>query len=528
MDPLIGRRELAVAAIMGALGDGGRAPIVGEVIGASAATGHLLRDGLPEVPAGEVETADVVVVGAGIAGLAAAWRLAALGIQARVVELEPFIGGTSTYGDAGAVAHPFGAHYLPVPNRGARAALRLLDEMGVLRGFDPMGVPRFDPKVLCHAPEERVFYRGAWFPGLVPAAALTAVELDEVERFSLRCDELARAVGRDGKKAFSIPIADSSRDPEYLALDALTARAFLDREGFVTPFLRWYVEYATRDDHGSDLDDVSAWAMLHYFTARDFKTEEMGGTHYLVWPEGNGRLVREMYQRSGALVRTGELCHGIARDGRGYVVRGLSIAARRSFSIAARGVVLALPAFVAARLLGDATGLPIRASSPWFVANLHVEGEPDPNLPWDSVLHESDGLGYVNAGHQLMVPQRQTVLTYFKAFGAPDVAGSRAALLRASWEDLARGVFADLHGPHPDLVHRTSRIDIARWGHAMPRPRPGFRGTLDAPVRLAPGLAYAHADVAGIALFEESQRAGVLAAEAVAGDLGARVGETWC
>ncbi|MEO8054321.1 MAG: hypothetical protein ABI768_04165, partial [Acidobacteriota bacterium] len=60
-----------------------------------------------------------------------------------------------------------------------------------------------------------------------------------------------------------------------------------------------------------------------------------------------------------------------------------------------------------------------------------------------------------------------------------------------------------------------TRMDFARWGHAMLRPTPGF---LSNPVRrLAPegGVHFAHADSAGLPLFEEAQDAGVRAAEGV-------------
>ena len=73
--------------------------------------------------------------------------------------------------------------------------------------------------------------------------------------------------------------------------------AWLAREGFTSPFVRWYVRYATLDDFGAELDDVSAWAGLHYFAARKLRTEQLEGSNYLVWPEGNGWLVRRLLDR---------------------------------------------------------------------------------------------------------------------------------------------------------------------------------------------------------------------------------------
>src|SRR6266446_5358982 len=92
-------------------------PAEGSVVGASAAIGHRLRDGFRPVPAADRwEPVGVVIVGGGIAGLSAAWRLRRAGFNDFVVlELEPAAGGTSQSGTLGGIRCPWGAHYLPAP-----------------------------------------------------------------------------------------------------------------------------------------------------------------------------------------------------------------------------------------------------------------------------------------------------------------------------------------------------------------------------------------------------------------------------
>ncbi len=513
--------------LLGQLG-AGPAPLRGETVGASHQVGHLLRGAPPRWPETRRDACDVAVVGGGVAGLSAAWRLGGAGLDVRVLELEPFVGGTSTWSEDGTVPHPWGAHYLPAPNPEARPTLRLLEQMRVVTGYDPRGLPRFDPRVLCHAPEERVHYRGAWHPGLVPMDALDEGERAELRRFVDQTEALTEARGSDGRFAFQIPLDESSRDPDFLDLDRITMAAWLDREGYVTPFVRWYVRYATLDDFGAEPADVSAWAGLHYFAARKLKTPELEGSHFLVWPEGNGRLVRELLARSGAAVEKGALAAGVTTTERGVEISVLDPERQEARVVAARGAVLATPAFVGRRLFPSGR-FPERASSPWLVANLHVDRPIDPTSAWDSVVYGGAGLGYVDASHQLTPPTRQTVLTYFRAFGDADVVSTRRRLEAATWEGLAASVFHDLAEPHPDLRRRTSRIDVVVWGHAMPRPRLGFLGQtpFEPEQRLARRLTWAHADVSGMALFEESQRAGVRAAELLAGDLGVDLGESW-
>lgn len=509
----------------------GRRPIEGALLGASHAAGHLLRDGhvSGSTFGAPPDRADVVIVGGGVSGLSAAWRLAEAGLDLLVLELEPRPGGTSAWGEDGAAPHPWGAHYLAAPNPEARAALRLLEQIGAVTGWDAAGRATFDPRLLCHAPQERLFYRGEWHPGLIPHDALSAAELAEISRFlDLERDLTARA-GADGLAAFQIPLDQSSRDPELLALDRISMAEWLEREGFRAPFLRWYVRYAMLDDFGGEPEDVSAWAGLHYFASRKLEGPALEGSHFLVWPEGNGRLVRALLERARPRLGTGALATAVRASPRGVEVDYLDLARGEARRVEARAAVLATPAIVARRLFpAAAAALPVRASSPWLVANLHVERPADPDLPWDSVLHDAEGLGYVDARHHLPLADR-TVLTYYRAHGGPDVAASRAALARAPWEALADEVLRDLAPAHPHLRDELTRIDLMVWGHGMPRPRPGFLGAhpFEVPCALDPRIAWAHADQSGVALFEEAQARGVRAAEALAPALGLDLGATW-
>jgi phytoene dehydrogenase-like protein len=506
-----------------------RAPIGGRVVGASSGAGHRLRGAALPPPAGPPERADLVVIGGGVSGLASAWRLADAGLDVVIVELEPRLGGTSAWGDDGVTPYPWGAHYLPAPDPEARAALRLLAEIGAVTGWDAAGRPRFDGRTLCHAPAERLFYRGAWWAGLAPDAALTPAERDELARFGAVERAYTERVGADGRPAFAIPLERSSRDPDVLALDRMTMADLLDREGLTTPFLRWYVRYAMLDDFGGEPDDVSAWAGMHYFASRRSRAPELEGSRFLVWPEGNGRLVRALFERARPRVIAPALAIDVASAGARVVVTYLDVARDEARRIEARAAIVAAPAFVASRLVGGAPELPRRASAPWLVANLHVSRPADPDLPWDSVLHGADGLGYVHAGHQRTSLSERAVLTYYRAFGGRDVAASRASLLDAPWDALASGVVRDLAPAHPELRDQLERIDVMVWGHAMPRPRAGFLGAapFDPPRTLAERVAWAHVDQAGIALFEEAHAAGVHAAELLAPALGVRAGETW-
>ena len=134
----------------------------GEIAGASDAVGHRLREPHRILPASDAWTShDVVIVGAGIAGLGAAWRLAHANFRDVVLlDLEPVAGGTSRSGSSRVSAFPWGAHYIPAPMKTDRALIRILREMNVIESIDADGNPVVAEQFLTRDPEERIFYRG--------------------------------------------------------------------------------------------------------------------------------------------------------------------------------------------------------------------------------------------------------------------------------------------------------------------------------------------------------------------------------
>src|SRR5262245_34073906 len=118
----------AGAATAGTLALGGcadRTP--GELGGADIARGHALRDKRFPEPEGPIEEVPLLIAGGGIAGLAAGWTLAEAGFEDfRLLELEDATGGNSRSGRNRVSAYPLGAHYLPVPNREAKALRHML------------------------------------------------------------------------------------------------------------------------------------------------------------------------------------------------------------------------------------------------------------------------------------------------------------------------------------------------------------------------------------------------------------------
>jgi monoamine oxidase len=541
--PVTRRAALAagVAApwIAGALSGCAREPHVaydGAWLGASHERGHRLRDGTVP-PASSRQRTGVVIVGGGIAGLGCARALSRAGIDDFVLlELEDAVGGNSRGHTLGASRCPLGAHYLPMPGPDAHEVRELLFDLGLLRLVSGRTVA--DERHLCHSPQERLFFDGAWQDGLLPPAAPGSRTLQQYQGFAREVERVQHALAPKPptrrapepptRRAFTLPTQRAAWTDGHRALDALTFAHWLQRHGFDDAHLLWVLDYACRDDYGAGLADVSAWAGLHYFASRhgfavpgDDSAER---EPVFTWPEGNAWLAERLAAPLGARARNAHTVLQVNEERHGVQVLALDERTQRPVAFDAKAVVLAVPLPVARRMLRTVppaldAAMPLLRHAPWLVANLLLRApllERASGAPpaWDNVRHGSPSLGYVSAQHQsVRADQQATVLTAYWALAASE----RAALAADDWRPWAQRVVDDLAVAHPDLPHKLERIELMRYGHAMRVPVPGARGdpALAALAATAGRVLFAHADLSGYSVFEEAYTHGVRAAASV-------------
>ena len=502
------RSALGVSAL--ALAGCGRPPeIAGGFNGVSHERGHLLRSPRSNAAPSATRKTQVLVVGGGVAGLAAARALRQRGTEDfALLELEDTAGGNSRAGSINGIAHPMGAHYLPVPVNGAPRVQDLLEELGLRKRV--AGRWQYDERHLCHSPQERLFFNGQWQDGLLPMAGVDAATLAQYRKFS----QLVEAAQKAAK--FTIPLGKMPAARVQRSFDAMTFVAWLDRQALVDPQLRWYLDYCCRDDYGAGIETVSAWAGLHYFASRHgFHLPGEGSERdaVLTWPEGNAWLTQRLAAPLGDRLNAGRVVTRIAQGRQGVEVDAFDVGTQGIERWQAQHCIVALPVFVAARVVENPPSFVAQAAqriryAPWLVGNVHLReplaDRPGPAPAWDNVLYGTRGLGYVDARHQSLDPRPgATVLTWYRPLG--DEARGRQRLLDTPWQAWRDKLMQELAVPHPDIAGKATRVEFTRYGHAMAIPVPGSLAAWGGRAALRAGrLSFAHSDWAGYSIFEEA------------------------
>lgn len=482
--------------------------------------GHFLRDRRALPPPARVLQTDVAILGSGIGGLCAAWKLNQLGHSKALMIDGPQPFGNAAGGRFGDLEYPTGAHYLPLPSPESVHVRDILFDLGMIER-DPMAEkPYYDERFVLHGPEDRLLFNGVWQDGAIPAEGVGAAELAEHQRFFSEVERIRQLRGADGRRLFVLPSVLSSADPAYGALDKITFKQWMEQNGYTSPTLHWYLNYCCRDDYGTRYDQVSAWAGLHYFCSRGGQAANAGDDALLTWPGGLQPLAARLAAKSG-IERHAGTAISLRRTAGGVEALCFTLkdGVPETYLVRARKAICAMPLYVAARVVenigayGFDPTVHTPAYAPWMVANFLMKNFPaelpDAPLSWDNLVYQEPGLGYVVSTHQDIraTPPDKTVFSAYIALSDRTPGAARQWMMKASPRELVELASADLKAAYGWKFNaNVERVEITLHGHAMAAPVPGFRSNAGLKaLREADGpILFAHADLSGFSVFEEA------------------------
>lgn len=297
----------------------------------------------------EAASVDVVIVGAGFAGLSAADRLVNMGVSVLVIDARERVGGRSFTGEVAGVKVDLGATWVSTRHTAIRD---LLDRLGCSL------TPQYDEGVNL-----------LWMAGKRRTWTGTLPTVDPVD-----LEDLGRIIGEMNKLLETINVDAAWKSPNASELDAVSFGEWLDEQQAVTS-TRALMYIVTRVQWGCSPLDVSLLHVLRYVQAvggLDHMLAVEGGSNEYRVTETTQEIAKRLAAQLGDRVVLDTQVRQISQDDNGVTVSTDSGVINAKYAIVAaapehRAYIEYQPA-LPANIEGLTTSFPMGALSKAFVA----------------------------------------------------------------------------------------------------------------------------------------------------------------
>jgi protoporphyrinogen oxidase len=408
---------------------------------------HQFRDGYEPSEPTSFEKKEVVVVGAGLSGLIAAYKLRDM--DTLVLEYEEQTGGNAKSllweGNAFNIGS---AYYAEVDG----PLGKLLQEIGV----KPQQIPE---------PTDVWKMKNGWVSG--PWSEETMGQMPEKLQKSMQSLKKALTEITEGEDGPQIPYHTSSS--KSLTLDTISFAEWL--KPYMTEEVKAFIDAYCYSAAGAPSDTISAFAGIYQYSeilAPIYSTSAGNSTV--------AQALTKAIEAAGAnRIRTSAYVYRIRQKGDKVVV--YYIANGQAHAVEANDVVLAIPYFVAARVIEglaqeQETLLTYPKYSSYIVANLRFDQVVtfqgyDNWVPCIETFQDFIPVGWPEQKRNLAPNGECQILTCF----APYVNYSlgRQLMLKQPKEMLAECLANQVEQIFPGAKKHLKEVYLTRWGHAMVR-----------------------------------------------------------
>lgn len=451
---------------------------------------HAVRDGKAFNRSSPSKYYDVVVIGTGISGLAAAWHLRDTDLL--LLEKDPKIGGTAKRESWLGQYYSIGAAYMNSPSSTFAAIFKDLN-------LNPIELQK---------PDNSLFWKGETYHDVLgEGVSDLPFGKDAVASFK-EAWKIMRDLSNQPDIFPSTPLEETT--PKSLEFDTFTFKQFLSKfHPKVTEFIDLYV----RSSWGVDSSKISAFAGLNFFSS------EFSGVY--AFPGGNAVLCETLAEHLQECLVSSAFVSRVEQKGNKvevtYVKNGMTV------TVLAKGVVIAAPKYIAARILHNMPDVykdlfrSMRYGAYMVGAVLTRKALYRNSYDvwhFDKIFTDCITADWVLKGTK---DDRKTdgpsVLTLYMPVGEHD---GRNFLLATSYEDIIKRVRKDLLDIFPEKGDLIEDIRLFRWGHPMLIAYPGFlsKKLLVAPKKWG-RIFFAHSDMQGLPSIEAAFYAGYNAALSV-------------
>ena len=449
---------------------------------------------------GPVERHDVVVIGGGIAGLSATWRLRDRDVV--LLEASDRLGGrvrSEPYGDYWL---NYGAHLFPAPGSLVDTMAREVELEMVPVWGGMMGLAVGDTRLTSGRIES--------YPLRLP------LSLRDKAAFAIKGLQIQRAVASYQRTARPGP-DDTPAMVRDRVLGFLDDRTFADFLGSMPAAVEGIFSTASHRAT-AELDEISAGGGIGLFAL------VWGGKKSLIARNllgGTGRLPAALGTALGDAARTHARAEAIRPDGDGHVVEYLDHGSPRR--VRARHVIVAAQAPFASGLIAQiapAASEALGRMSYGAFLSVAVATTETTTMPWDDVYAMATPGRvfdmFTNQGHALRTPGPRRPGGSLMLFAGAQAA---AALLTESDDTIVDRFVRDLVGLYPEARGIVGDARVQRWpmGNVYAKPgRQRLQAKIEGPLGPLANIHLAGDYFAELGNLEMAARTGAAAADRVA------------